>query len=214
MYRLRHHVFHERLRWQVRTRNGRERDSFDDLDPVYVIGCHTESGAVTASLRMLPTTGPYMLRDVFPQALRGAPAPCDPQTWEISRLCVHLSSRSRHQRAPGPPSAPELEGSRRSTRGQPRNGLAPRPRNHDQRCVSRWPEDAGPRRSLIQTWRVGVVAGISPTPMRPPRNTPPSRHHSSPRPWSALCAPDVRHGRPSRTLHEGRSTVRTVFTSD
>ncbi|GAA0672040.1 acyl-homoserine-lactone synthase [Kitasatospora atroaurantiaca] len=98
MFRLRHQVFHERLRWQVRSRNGRERDSFDDLDPVYVIGCHTESGTVTASLRMLPTTGPYMLRDVFPQALRGAPAPCDPQTWEISRLCV---TRPAHVRGSG-----------------------------------------------------------------------------------------------------------------
>ncbi|WP_208615587.1 acyl-homoserine-lactone synthase [Streptomyces rubellomurinus] len=88
MFRLRHRVFHERLRWQVRSRDGRERDVFDDAAPVYAIAYHQRSGRVSGCLRMLPTTGPYILRDVFPQALRGAPAPCDERIWELSRLCV------------------------------------------------------------------------------------------------------------------------------
>ena len=37
---------------------------------------------------MLPTTGPYMLRDVFSELLEGRPAPRDPAVWECSRFAV------------------------------------------------------------------------------------------------------------------------------
>ncbi len=40
------------------------------------------------SWRLLPTTGPYMLRDVFPQLLHGVAAPAAADTWEISRFAV------------------------------------------------------------------------------------------------------------------------------
>jgi N-acyl-L-homoserine lactone synthetase len=88
MFRLRHKVFYERLGWDVGSLHGRERDDFDDCDPVYVISYVEESREVTGCCRLLPTDGPFMLRDVFPQALRGAEAPCDPAVWEISRLAT------------------------------------------------------------------------------------------------------------------------------
>ncbi len=86
MFKLRHEVFKERLNWDVGSRSGRERDQFDDLDPVYIV-CE-QGGEVLGSWRLLPTTGPYMLRDVFPALLHGAPAPCAPDVWEISRFAV------------------------------------------------------------------------------------------------------------------------------
>src|SRR3546814_13625445 len=43
---------------------------------------------VVGTWRMLPTTGPYMLRDVFPQLLDGLPPPCGPRIWEGSRFAV------------------------------------------------------------------------------------------------------------------------------
>ncbi|MFF4624666.1 acyl-homoserine-lactone synthase [Nonomuraea jabiensis] len=43
MFRLRHTVFHERLRRDVDSLHGRERDSYDDCDPVYVIA-YAEGG--------------------------------------------------------------------------------------------------------------------------------------------------------------------------
>ncbi|MFI7145352.1 acyl-homoserine-lactone synthase [Nonomuraea sp. NPDC050022] len=88
MFRLRHEVFHERLRWDVHTLHGRERDSFDDCDPVYVISYAQRCREITGCCRLLPTEGPYMLRDVFPEALRGDPAPHDPAIWELSRLAT------------------------------------------------------------------------------------------------------------------------------
>ena len=86
MFRLRHEVFRERLNWEVGSASGKERDVFDDLDPVYIV-CEDE-GEVLGSWRLLPTTGPYMLKDVFPELLHGTPAPVGQDIWEISRFAV------------------------------------------------------------------------------------------------------------------------------
>lgn len=86
MFRLRHEVFKERLSWDVGSAGGRERDMFDDLDPVYIVCEH--GNEVLGSWRLLPTTGPYMLKDVFPELLHGTPAPEAPDVWEISRFAV------------------------------------------------------------------------------------------------------------------------------
>lgn len=86
MFRLRHEVFKERLAWEVGSQSGKERDMFDDLDPVYIV-CENQ-GEVLGSWRLLPTTGPYMLKDVFPELLHGQPAPEAPDVWEISRFAV------------------------------------------------------------------------------------------------------------------------------
>jgi acyl homoserine lactone synthase len=86
MFKLRHEVFKERLQWDVGSIAGRERDTFDDLEPVYIV-CE-QDGEVLGSWRLLPTTGPYMLRDVFPELLHGQAAPAAPDIWEISRFAV------------------------------------------------------------------------------------------------------------------------------
>lgn len=86
MFRLRHEVFRERLNWDVCSSHGRERDQFDELEPVYIV-CE-QDGEVLGSWRLLPTTGPYMLKDVFPELLHGAPAPEAHDVWEISRFAV------------------------------------------------------------------------------------------------------------------------------
>ena len=86
MFRLRHEVFKERLDWEVGSAAGKERDMFDDLDPVYIV-CEN-AGEVLGSWRLLPTTRPYMLKDVFPELLYGMPAPEAPDVWEISRFAV------------------------------------------------------------------------------------------------------------------------------
>lgn len=87
MFRLRHEVFRDRLRWDVPSRDGLEYDEFDRYDPVYTVVTN-EQREIVGCWRLLPTTGPYMLRDVFPQLLHGHEAPCDPDVWEISRFAV------------------------------------------------------------------------------------------------------------------------------
>lgn len=72
MYALRHEMFAERLQWQVQSHNGKEKDWFDRLEPTYIVARHPEDARrATGSWRLLPTTGPYMLKDVFPELLHG-----------------------------------------------------------------------------------------------------------------------------------------------
>ena len=75
MARYRHRVFVEKLGWQLHCRDALELDQFDRDDTVYVIA-QNEDGEVIGTARLLPTTRPYLLAEVFPQLLNGAPAPC------------------------------------------------------------------------------------------------------------------------------------------
>lgn len=98
MFELRHTVFHDRLGWEVNSNEGRERDRYDDLDPIYMIVRRNPSG-VEGCWRLLPTTGSYMLRDTFPELLDGEPAPCDSRVWELSRFALAPTSRDDRRQA-------------------------------------------------------------------------------------------------------------------
>jgi acyl homoserine lactone synthase len=98
MFRFRHRVFRERLGWDVESRHGLEIDRFDDLQPVYMVSSNPRR-EVTGSWRLLPTTGPYMLKDVFPQLLQGEIAPQDPSIWEISRFATLGAGRRERVQA-------------------------------------------------------------------------------------------------------------------
>jgi len=92
MYRLRHAVFHDRLAWDVVSDHGMEHDFFDVLNPLYVV-VRGGGQELVACWRLLPTTGAYMLRDVFPHLLHGEPAPQAPDVWELSRFAVAALDR-------------------------------------------------------------------------------------------------------------------------
>ncbi len=94
MFRFRHKIFYERMGWEVPSINGMEQDEFDKENPVYVISRNDEHH-VEGCWRLLPTTGPNMLRDIFPQLLGDAEVPCSPTEWEISRLAVSPGSQER-----------------------------------------------------------------------------------------------------------------------
>lgn len=87
MFRLRHETFVNRLGWDVETHDGMERDRFDQPGTHYIF-LPGEHGSVDACWRLLPTTGPYMLKDTFPELLAGEPAPQAPDVWEMSRFAV------------------------------------------------------------------------------------------------------------------------------
>lgn len=83
----RHQVFVERLGWALHTENGMESDQFDRPDTIYVVS-QDGQGEITGCARLLPTTGPYLLGEVFPQLLNGLPPPCSPDVWELSRFAT------------------------------------------------------------------------------------------------------------------------------
>ena len=87
MFRWRYRVFRERLEWEVQTKDGQERDEFDELGPTYILS-RDLMGRVSGAWRILPTMGPNMLRDTFPQLLGDRPVPAGDRVWEASRFAV------------------------------------------------------------------------------------------------------------------------------
>jgi acyl homoserine lactone synthase len=81
----RHKVFVERLGWQLQTFDNAEQDQFDRFDTAYVIS-RDQQGNISGCARLLPTTQPYLLGEVFPQLLNGIPPPNSPDVWELSRF--------------------------------------------------------------------------------------------------------------------------------
>lgn len=87
MHRLRAAIFHERMAWPVTVLDGWERDGFDELNPLYVL-VTADDGTVRGSARLLPTTGPNMLCDVFSDLLGESREVRSPTIWESSRFSV------------------------------------------------------------------------------------------------------------------------------
>lgn len=103
MFRNRAEVFSERLKWDVVVENGYERDRFDDGGPLYLISVDPDTGEYRGSLRLLPTIGPNMLRDVFPFLLRDDEMVESATIWEVSRICTTPSaSPEKHRNGVGP----------------------------------------------------------------------------------------------------------------
>jgi N-acyl-L-homoserine lactone synthetase len=95
MFRLRARVFHGRLRWDVQVADGKERDKYDDQGPVYLIYVDDNSLKVKGSLRLLPTTGPTVLADVFSDTLPDAVHLSAPTIWECTRFCLEDDIREK-----------------------------------------------------------------------------------------------------------------------
>lgn len=87
MHALRCRIFKERLDWEVETAAGMEVDSFDALQPIYLL-LRGITGVVSGCVRLLPSSGPNMLRDTFPVLLDGQTAPSAPDIWESSRFAL------------------------------------------------------------------------------------------------------------------------------
>ena len=87
MYRDRKRVFVDWLKWKIPVTDGKyEIDQFDSDNAVYLIESDVY-GRHLASIRLLPTTKPHLLADVFP-ALCDGPVPRGDRIWELTRFCV------------------------------------------------------------------------------------------------------------------------------
>jgi N-acyl-L-homoserine lactone synthetase len=88
VYVFRAKVFHHILKWSVPLVNGQEIDRFDSLNPVWVVA--EQDGVVQGCLRILPTTGDYLMQEPAFSGLSDAPLPAADNTVEISRFAVDL----------------------------------------------------------------------------------------------------------------------------
>ena len=87
--RYRHRIFVEQLGWSLPSADDRfERDQYDRGDTVYVVA-HDESGAICGCARLLPTTRPYLLQELFSFLLAdGTEPPKAADVWELSRFAA------------------------------------------------------------------------------------------------------------------------------
>jgi acyl-homoserine lactone synthase len=88
MFHLRHRIFVEKMGWEeLRKPDRLERDQFDTDDAIYLL-LTEDDGTVIGGHRMLPTTGPHLFSDIFPEfcavkgVLRGE------KILELNRTCV------------------------------------------------------------------------------------------------------------------------------
>ena len=88
MFRMRAAVFSERLGWDVTVVDGKEIDRFDGEDPLYLLCVDELTQELKGAVRLLPTTGPNMLRDVFAVLVPGGSVE-SPLIWESSRFAIN-----------------------------------------------------------------------------------------------------------------------------
>lgn len=95
MYRLRKKVFFDQLGWAISVKGNAERDRYDDMGPAYLMWCDSDRSVLYGSLRLLPTTGPTLLNDVFRDTFSRDIDLCHPSIWEGTRMCVDIDTISR-----------------------------------------------------------------------------------------------------------------------
>jgi len=88
---LRHH-------YQVPDYNGMEYDQYDTPAAVY-LAWKDPAGTIRAGIRLVPTTKPYMIKDLWPYSVVDINLPESPEVWEATRLFIDRScdEKVRHQ---------------------------------------------------------------------------------------------------------------------
>lgn len=97
-YRFRHRFFVEHLGWEgLKREDRREVDQFDGPDAVHIV--HKDAAGIFIYTRLLPTTGPHLLSDVYPEILQGNEAPTGPDVWEWTRAAIAPERRDSRKGA-------------------------------------------------------------------------------------------------------------------
>lgn len=97
MFEARKRVFVDLLGWDLPVLAGRyEVDQFDDPHARYLILTDTDQNHL-ASARLLPTTRPHILGDLFAELCADAP-PRGHDIYEITRFCLERSSSAQLRR--------------------------------------------------------------------------------------------------------------------
>lgn len=91
MHRFRKRVFKDQMGWDVCIdENELEVDEFDLPEAIYLLALDANRNVV-GNMRLLPSNGPTMVRDIWPQFMEHITMPSDPLIWEISRFAVDTS---------------------------------------------------------------------------------------------------------------------------
>jgi N-acyl-L-homoserine lactone synthetase len=96
-HRLRYRMFVERQKWTVPSYNQIEYDEFDTPAATYILTVD-EHYRTLGTMRLIPTTRPYMVESLWPALVDTELPHCD-SVWEASRFCCDrdLDAASRRQ---------------------------------------------------------------------------------------------------------------------
>ena len=89
MFEARAAIFSDRLGWDVTVVDGQETDRYDELEHVLYVVAIDQCGDMTASLRLLPTTGDTMMQNEFSDFFNEPVDVVSPTIVECTRFCVH-----------------------------------------------------------------------------------------------------------------------------
>jgi acyl-homoserine lactone synthase len=97
MCRQRKAVFVDGAGWKIPVIADMEMDAYDRRDTIYLLAKDRPDGQVLASVRLLTTTGPHLMCELFDEAAREA-MPRGATVWEASRFCTAPGLRGRKRR--------------------------------------------------------------------------------------------------------------------
>jgi N-acyl-L-homoserine lactone synthetase len=86
-YRLRHRIFVERQKYEVPNSRGMEWDQFDTPAAVYLVW-RDQRASVRAVARLIPTSFPYMIQQLWPEMVERGELPCRDDVWEVTRFGI------------------------------------------------------------------------------------------------------------------------------
>jgi len=92
-FRIRHEVFAKERGWKAVERSDqRDIDAFDRPDTIHLVAI--DGDRVVGGQRLVPTTSPHMLSEIFPDLASVRGVPVGPTIWEASRYFVVRERRS------------------------------------------------------------------------------------------------------------------------
>lgn len=98
MFRIRHRIYVEQRGWKALARpDNRECDQFDTEDAIYLLELD-RAGHVQGGVRLTPTAGPSLMRNVFPHLVERGPIPGGPRILEMTRYFLTTEPQSRTER--------------------------------------------------------------------------------------------------------------------
>ncbi len=94
MHKVRKLIFKDRMGWDVDiNEGGLEIDDYDLPETVYIL-VRDDSGRVSGVWRMLPSSAPSMIRNIWPAFLTSFEMPIHDSAWEVSRFGVYSYTNS------------------------------------------------------------------------------------------------------------------------
>jgi acyl homoserine lactone synthase len=86
-HRLRHRIFIGRQKYAVSSHRGMEWDQFDTPAAVYMLW-RDEAKQARAIARLIPTSRPYMIQQLWPGSITDGELPSRDDVWEITRFGI------------------------------------------------------------------------------------------------------------------------------